>query len=127
MRHLSRRRSSDELSSVAKVGPLKTNVHHRSRYLVCAAFVLVTASIAIGQVGQKESDGGVIKDVIPRAALLTERGRQLADQLRVLRRAEASMGQKHPNLGAVQKQIEEIKEQMRCFAHLSSLNLSTLK
>ncbi len=74
------------------------------------------ASIAIGQVQRGADDDGVKTDVIPRAALLTERGRQLADQLRVLRRAEASMGLKHPNLGAVQKQIEEIKEQLEAWA-----------
>lgn len=51
-------------------------------------------------------------DEIPAAALLTDRGRQLADQLRHLRRAKATMGPKHPSYAGVLAQIAKIKKEL---------------
>ena len=55
------------------------------------------------------------KDKIPEAALLTERGKQLADRLRNLRYAEAQMGSKHPSLPSVQAEIESIKDELQAW------------
>lgn len=43
----------------------------------------------------------------------TERGRELVDQLRVLRNAEATMGEKHPLLPNIKEQIEQVKGLLR--------------
>ncbi len=53
---------------------------------------------------------------VPRAALLTDRGRQLADRLRHLRRAAAGMGAKHPSLSGVQEEIAEVKKQLAAWS-----------
>lgn len=51
-------------------------------------------------------------DVIPRAALLTERGTQLVERLKQLRRIQERMGTRHPARPDVALQIAEIKEQL---------------
>ncbi|MDF1845051.1 MAG: hypothetical protein P1U77_26860, partial [Rubripirellula sp.] len=53
---------------------------------------------------------------IPPALLLTERGRELAKELRQLRRSEASMGARHPLMPQVRKQIEAVKEQIAAWS-----------
>jgi len=74
-------------------------------------------SLFVGAIGVAQSRGqqAVVKDEVPQAALLTERGQQLADRLQHLRRAEANMGDKHPSLPDVQQQIEEIKVQLEAW------------
>ena len=57
-----------------------------------------------------------LKDEIPKAALLTERGAELADRLKWLRRAQFNMGAKHPSLPEVRSQIEGVKEQLKAWA-----------
>ncbi|QEF99602.1 hypothetical protein Mal15_36680 [Stieleria maiorica] len=54
-------------------------------------------------------------DEVPRAALLTERGRQLAEELRMLKRSRDSMGAKHPTLPLVNQKIEAIQEQLEAW------------
>ena len=74
-------------------------------------------SLFVGVVGlaQSFSQPEGVSDEVPAAALLTERGQQLADRLQHLRRAEANMGDKHPSLPDVQQQIEEIKVQLEAW------------
>jgi hypothetical protein len=51
-------------------------------------------------------------DEVPESAMQTELGRQLAARLRHLRRAESTMGQKHPSLRATQDEIAAVKERL---------------
>ncbi len=53
---------------------------------------------------------------IPQAALLTDKGMQMAARLRMLRDAESRMGSKHPSLPDVQRQIAQIRTQLRDWA-----------
>ncbi|MGB7346544.1 MAG: hypothetical protein WBD20_20150 [Pirellulaceae bacterium] len=48
-------------------------------------------------------------DDIPESALLTERGMELAAQLKRLRYTEATLGSKHPSMASVREQIVSIK------------------
>ncbi len=57
-----------------------------------------------------------VQDKIPRAALLTERGTQLANRLKFLRQSELTMGQKHPQFESVQDEIEEIKRELTAWS-----------
>ena len=54
-------------------------------------------------------------DVVPRAALLNERGRELAEELRMLKRSRESMGSKHPTLPLINNKIEAIQEQLEAW------------
>ncbi len=79
-------------------------------------------SYAIGQSGSNRDEAAVrlpSGDIIPKAALLTERGRQLVDELRHLRRAEAGMGARHPSLNEVRASIADVKEQIAAWSPLS--------
>jgi hypothetical protein len=60
--------------------------------------------------GQRQSNIG---DGIPQAAMKSDRGRQLADQLQRLKRAEATLGKNHPSLGTVREEIKQIEEQLQ--------------
>ena len=55
-------------------------------------------------------------DDVPKAALLTKRGAELADRLKWLRRSEASMGRNHPLLPEVRAQIKGVQEQLKAWA-----------
>ena len=58
----------------------------------------------------QEAIGGILaSDEISEAVLETERGRELVDQLRVLRTSESSMGQKHPLLPVIRSEIKKTK------------------
>ncbi len=52
---------------------------------------------------------------IPEAALLTDRGTELAQQLRLLRWSEARMGPKHPALPDVRQQIADVEELLKAW------------
>ncbi|MCO8122479.1 hypothetical protein NHH03_12090 [Stieleria sp. TO1_6] len=54
-------------------------------------------------------------ETVPGAALLTERGRQLAQELRMLKRSRANLGSKHPTLPLITKKIEAIEEQLEAW------------
>jgi hypothetical protein len=60
--------------------------------------------------GQRQSNIG---DGIPQAAMESDRGRQLADQLQRLKRTEATLGKNHPSLGTVREEIKQIEEQLQ--------------
>ena len=81
--------------------------------LVMVVFGVTCGALALGQTRRS---GGVIRDEIPKAALLTERGQQLAEQLRSLRRTEANLGSRHPSLKSVREKIAQIKEQLAAWA-----------
>ena len=59
---------------------------------------------------------------VPAAALLTNEGQRLAQQLLNLRRSEASMGASHPSLGGVRAEIEAVKKRLATFAEKSDAN-----
>ena len=77
-----------------------------------AIFLMVTAISWAQSTGQPAP----VNDEIPKAALLTERGQQLVDRLKHLRRAESTLGPKHPSMEDVQIQIEEIKVQLEAWS-----------
>ncbi len=52
---------------------------------------------------------------IPSAALLTDRGRALVENLRNLRRTRANLGPKHPTLPVIEKAISETEQQLRAW------------
>lgn len=53
---------------------------------------------------------------IPRAALLTEKGMQMAARLKMLKESASRMGSRHPSLPEIQRQIAEIKTQLKNWA-----------
>ena len=56
-----------------------------------------------------------VKDKIPEAALLTERGSELVSRLKSLRYAESQMGSRHPSLESVRDEIASVKEQLQAW------------
>ncbi len=56
-----------------------------------------------------------IGDGIPDAALESDRGRDLADQLRRLRRAQSTMGKNHPSLGTVREEIARVEKELQAW------------
>ena len=88
-------------------------------------------TLAFGQIKDAASARPVaseIDDAIPAAALRTQRGRQLAERLMQLRRAEATMGPKHPSLGAIQAEIADVKDQLGAWpADVATLNDEDVK
>ena len=88
---------------------------------------IVTASIALSTVlaalviAQTRTPQPV-KDEIPEAALLTQRGAELADRLKWLRRSEQSMGKNNPSLPEVREQIEGVLGQLKAWAPAPDTN-----
>ena len=78
----------------------------------CVITLMITA-FSWAQSGDQPSS---VEDEIPKAALLTERGQQLAERLRMLRHNEKNLGGKHPALPEVQLQIEEVKLQLEAWS-----------
>ncbi len=83
--------------------------------------VLAATAMAPSQNPFREGPAGrqtspLDENEIPPALLLTERGRALAKELRQLRRSEASMGERHPLMPQVRKQIEAVKEQIAAWS-----------
>jgi hypothetical protein len=89
------------------------------RWLVLTAVALTVgvASLAVAQgEGERRPSGGSnIGDRIPEAALLTERGRQLSEELRRLRRTESSLGERHPSIATVREKIAAVEEQLQAW------------
>lgn len=85
-----------------------------NRMTTASALVLVfvLGMIAVGQTPVQQT----LKDEIPEAAMLTERGNQLATRLRWLRNAESKLGPKHPSLPDIKKQIADVKEELKAWA-----------
>ena len=91
-----------------------------SQLIIVALVVLVGVSLAAELSAQFEKQQSVKPkssktEEVPRAALLTERGRQLADELRMLKRSRDSMGSRHPTLPLINQKIAAIKEQLEAW------------
>ena len=84
--------------------------------IVCVLISLMLVPNLAAQTRKGDSAAATKKEkAIPEAALLTERGRQLAKELRMLRKARDSMGSKHPTLPLVKDKIEAIEEQLEAW------------
>ena len=90
-----------------------------------AKYWLLAACIAIASSGfmlnAQEGLSPIERDLknvpgVPSGALLTERGRELAFELKNLYRSKESMGPRHPSLSAVEKRIKSVKELLKAFA-----------
>tara|TARA_R110002049_G_scaffold4601_5_gene32079 strand:- start:120597 stop:121013 length:417 start_codon:yes stop_codon:yes gene_type:complete len=86
---------------------------NKSTWITAGAITCMVTAISWAQ-----SDNSTINldDEIPKAALLTERGQQLAERLKMLRHNEASMGPKHPAMEETRLQIEEVKLQLEAWS-----------
>lgn len=80
------------------------------------AIALLFALLA-GYTAVSQSPG--IQDDVPEAALLTERGQELAQRLRYLRRSESNMGDRHPSLPSVREEIKQVIQQLQAWAPLT--------
>ena len=61
----------------------------------------------------------VFEDKVPDAALLTNRGTELAARLKSLRYAESTLGAKHPSMESVREQIVSIKQELKAWTPVS--------
>ena len=80
-----------------------------------ATFLTAHLNAQTGGLPAPNSKSTANADVVPQAALLTERGRQLAEELRMLKRSRESMGSKHPTLPLINQKIEAITEQLQAW------------
>lgn len=80
-----------------------------------AMLVVSLASQLPAQTGSSDSKNSKSAEKAPQAALLTERGRELVEQLRLLRRSRENLGSKHPTLPLINIQIAAIKEQLEAW------------
>ena len=69
-------------------------------------------SSAQAQTGPETSE---VNDEVPPQALLTDRGTELAQYLRILRSKESKMGAKHPALPDLRQEIADVKEQLQAW------------
>jgi hypothetical protein len=86
---------------------------------IVSLVLVTTASLALAQFdtpGQNGPSLNVPADKIPAAALLTQRGQELAERLRQLRRIEATMGARHPSRTEVQAEIKAVIEQLHAWS-----------
>lgn len=87
-------------------------------FLVCLGLGLAVTSRTQWQADAQEVAGGTrqqLDDGIPAAAMLTDRGRELAENLRHLRRTRANLGGKHPTLPVIEEAIAETEQQLRAW------------
>lgn len=86
------------------------------RFIVCVAIVGIAFSLLPQSSAQTKPQADPRYDKsAPSAALLTERGRQLATELKMLKRSREAMGDRHPTLPVINKQIEAIEEQLKAW------------
>jgi len=83
--------------------------------MLVAVFALSLETSLPAQTGSESVESDRAEKPIPEAALLTERGRQLANELRLLRRTRSTLGSKHPTLPLVEKQIAAVEEQLEAW------------
>lgn len=105
--------------------PQRSMPHCTVSRTVTTAFASVSALLLVAwaanalpaQTGNSRADQSIESDgeAVPQAALLTERGRQLAQELQMLRRSRAAMGSKHPTLPLVNEKIAAIEEQLEAW------------
>lgn len=108
-------------------------VHLLSTFLPVA--LLGSAGFVSYCVGQEGGERGsqdplrtsaeTLVDEIPPAALLTDRGEQLALRLRFLRQSEQTMGKKHPQRENVRAEIESIKRELTAWASIDPQELES--
>lgn len=93
---------------------------HLHRLAIAAFFlvpVLWTVTHGFTQPPNIPIDSQIADDPdVPKSALLTERGRELAAHLVQLKRTSATLGGKHPSLEAIRQEIDEVKEQLKAWA-----------
>jgi uncharacterized membrane protein YdfJ with MMPL/SSD domain len=86
---------------------------------LCLLLVLTAAVVfpTVRELVAQDNSAGESEtaEVVPRAALLTERGRQLSSELRILLESRKSLGEKHPSMPIIKQKIEAIKEQLRAW------------
>lgn len=78
----------------------------------------VTSRTELWRADAQEVDGVPsqrLDEGVPHAALLTDRGRELAENLRNLRRTRANLGEKHPTLPVIEQAIAETERQLRAW------------
>ncbi len=83
-----------------------------------AAPLAVTYQAARDSAGAQEAGTDPrmkLNDGIPPAALLTDRGRELADSLKNLRRTRANLGPKHPTLPVIEQAISDTEKQLQAW------------
>lgn len=78
--------------------------------LLLATLCLTSVAIGLAQTGPRSSEG-----VLPPRAYLPDRDSSLEKQLKRLRDAEASMGERHPQLESVRKRIAELEAEVQAF------------
>lgn len=61
-----------------------------------------------------------LDETVPPAALLTDRGRELAESLRNLRRTRDNLGEKHPTLPVIKRAIAETEKQLKAWLPIES-------
>jgi len=96
----------------------------RFRRVVWSIFALgFLASIAPAHVDaqdrllQRRLASGLKPDPdVPASALLTDRGRQLADRLSQLKRSYAAMGPRHPSKRTIEEEMALVKEQLKAWS-----------
>ncbi|MEM8668597.1 MAG: hypothetical protein AAGG48_13845 [Planctomycetota bacterium] len=92
------------------------------RWLTSTLLLIGIASVALAQnpfrhgPANRPDDESKVENELPPALLLTERGRALAEELKQLRRTEASLGGKHPLLPEVRARIAGVKEQIEAWS-----------
>ncbi|MCD0458856.1 hypothetical protein U8335_19690 [Roseiconus lacunae] len=85
------------------------------RFIASLALLTVLGTALWAQVDESKPAPEETVEIVPKAALLTERGKQLVEELRILRRNLGSMGLKHPNRPGVEAKIEAINEQLQAW------------
>ncbi|MEM0925961.1 MAG: hypothetical protein AAGJ83_07980, partial [Planctomycetota bacterium] len=80
----------------------------------CVSVVLIAALFGVGIYAQSNAQTDEtlkppkVDESVPEAALLTERGRQLANELKMLQRTRDTLGPKHPTLPIVEQKIKDV-------------------
>lgn len=86
---------------------------------ITGVLLFLTASLAFAQndqIQQTKVDRTTFSDEIPPAALLTQRGEELANRLYQLRRNLATMGARHPSRSEVELEIKAVIEQLSAWS-----------
>ena len=85
----------------------------KSNWITAGMIVLMVTAISWAQNNQRPATED---EDIPKAALLTDRGQELAERLKMLRRNVKGMGAKHPALEETKSEIEAVKLQLEAWS-----------
>ncbi|WP_144059802.1 hypothetical protein [Rhodopirellula sallentina] len=98
------------------------NASNNTTFYLSGATLLVFAALGISTVHSQApgtpplTPGTSSFDIdVPAAALLTDRGRQLAENLRNLKRTRSNLGDKHPTVPLIEEQIEDTIQQLQAW------------